>query len=70
VIIHTSRDERSPARRGPDEFRVWFEYAFGANRDVLRGTEWERWVRWPWEDDPEPGEHCLNIPPGQVTLGL
>lgn len=31
---------------------------FGKNRDALRGTEWEHWIRWAWEDDPEPGPRC------------
>jgi len=39
---------------------TWFESYFGRNRDVLRGTEWEHFIRWPWEDDPQPGPHCVR----------
>jgi len=46
---------------------TWFETYFGRNRDALRGTEWEHWVRWAWEDDLNPGP-CCPIP--LETLGL
>ena len=45
----------------------WFALRFGRNRDALRGTEWEAWVRWAWEDDPTPGPHCTLSP---LTLEL
>ena len=48
----------------------WFQREYGRNRDALRGTEWERWVRWAWEDDESPGPACPVSSKGQQRLGL
>jgi hypothetical protein len=51
-----------------DAFQLAFELRFGRNRDALRGTEWERFIRWPWEGEPS-GPAC-PWPRSQMEFGL